>query len=600
MAETGDLGALIVRIGADLEDLNRGLSDAEKNVRGSSNKIINTTKQIGLAMVAMGGFVASAFTLIAKATIEYGDELFEASQKTGVATEKLSTLKFVVEQSEGSFADLTQGLKFLNRSIFEANEGNSKFVETFIRLGISTRTSTGEALRAEDAFEQIADRFKNMKDESEKTALALQLFGRSGTNLIGTLSLGSEGIRELEETAKKLGLQLTSENAKQIDQLSDSIKAFKAELGALAVNLGIKILPAMKDFVALIRDQFQLVVVPILENMTAAFTKMKDVAGESLSVSGDPILTDARLKLNSLLEQRQKLKEDITIGKTAFGGAGTPQVAVNENKQATIEVEIERTKELLAARQEITNTVINEQIAHEQAAVAEEAKLEVITQEQDLWNQIKSLVEANTQVLSSQSAQAKQIAQDIIALGKSMEGAFSSALSGLIQGTLSGKEAAQQLGQSLVKMVVDFVAQFVIAHTIGKALQAAALAFGIVTANTLALAWSSAAAFVSLATFGANAGPAAAGITSTVGLATALAIPKLAEGGIVDRPTIALIGEAGPEAVTPLDKISGVGATGVQIGNVEIIIQGSVDRDNIDELVEKIGLKFEQEIRSAA
>ena len=33
-------------------------------------------------------------------------------------------------------------------------------------------------------------------------------------------------------------------------------------------------------------------------------------------------------------------------------------------------------------------------------------------------------------------------------------------------------------------------------------------------------------------------------------------IPKLAEGGIVTEPTIALIGEAGPEAVIPLESLS--------------------------------------------
>ena len=46
-------------------------------------------------------------------------------------------------------------------------------------------------------------------------------------------------------------------------------------------------------------------------------------------------------------------------------------------------------------------------------------------------------------------------------------------------------------------------------------------------------------------------------------------IPALAKGGIVTRPTLALIGEAGPEAVVPL---SGAGARG--IGGSSIIIQG--------------------------
>jgi len=49
-----------------------------------------------------------------------------------------------------------------------------------------------------------------------------------------------------------------------------------------------------------------------------------------------------------------------------------------------------------------------------------------------------------------------------------------------------------------------------------------------------------------------------------------LAIPAMAEGGIVSSPTLALIGEAGPEAVVPLDKMRGMG------GDITINISGGL------------------------
>ena len=48
-------------------------------------------------------------------------------------------------------------------------------------------------------------------------------------------------------------------------------------------------------------------------------------------------------------------------------------------------------------------------------------------------------------------------------------------------------------------------------------------------------------------------------------------IPQLATGGIVTRPTLAMIGEAGPEAVVPLSRGRGLG------GDVNITIQGALD-----------------------
>lgn len=70
-------------------------------------------------------------------------------------------------------------------------------------------------------------------------------------------------------------------------------------------------------------------------------------------------------------------------------------------------------------------------------------------------------------------------------------------------------------------------------------------------------------------------------------------IPKLAEGGIVSRPTVALVGEAGPEAVVPLRRLGGGGV------NVTVHVHGSVVqerdlavavRDNIAQLMRRKGL----------
>ncbi len=47
-------------------------------------------------------------------------------------------------------------------------------------------------------------------------------------------------------------------------------------------------------------------------------------------------------------------------------------------------------------------------------------------------------------------------------------------------------------------------------------------------------------------------------------------LPRMADGGIVNQPTIAMIGEAGAEAVVPLDRMGGFGTT------VNVNVAGSV------------------------
>jgi hypothetical protein len=56
-------------------------------------------------------------------------------------------------------------------------------------------------------------------------------------------------------------------------------------------------------------------------------------------------------------------------------------------------------------------------------------------------------------------------------------------------------------------------------------------------------------------------------------------IPALADGGVVTGPTLALIGEAGPEAVVPLDRMGSMGG-----GDVNIYVQGADPNAVVDAL----------------
>jgi len=56
-------------------------------------------------------------------------------------------------------------------------------------------------------------------------------------------------------------------------------------------------------------------------------------------------------------------------------------------------------------------------------------------------------------------------------------------------------------------------------------------------------------------------------------------IPAMAAGGVVSSPTLALIGEAGPEAVVPLDRMGAMGG-----GDVNIYVQGADPNAVVDAL----------------
>jgi len=249
MMEPGSLGALVVSITTDLSSFNAGIKAAEEKVRNTTGKITQYTDKIGLTMAAAGTAIVGAYALMVKASTNYSDQIYEVSQRTGVAVETLSQLKYVADQTESSFEAVAMGMKFLNRNIYEATTGNKAMNDNFRQLGITLRDDvTGNVLKADEVFLKLADKFANLADGAAKTNMAMQIFGRSGDSLIPVLNLGSEGIKRLSEEAARLGIVLTKDNAVAIDKFSDGMKTLKAAMGGLALEITNILLPALISF----------------------------------------------------------------------------------------------------------------------------------------------------------------------------------------------------------------------------------------------------------------------------------------------------------------------------------------------------------------
>lgn len=248
------LGQLVVEISTDLTNFNKGLVDAEKKVRDTTGKISELTNKIGTGLTVAGAAITGAFALMIKSSVDYADQIYDVSQRTGIATETLSRLKYVAEQTESSFEGLTVGLRILSKNIYDAYTGGAKTNETFRELGISVTDASGKMVSAENALFAIADKFKGLDDATAKSALALQLFGRGGTAIIPVLNLGSEGIKKLSDQADRLGITLTTGNARAIDKFSDDMKSLKASVGGLWLNISLLLIPILEKLVKFLTD----------------------------------------------------------------------------------------------------------------------------------------------------------------------------------------------------------------------------------------------------------------------------------------------------------------------------------------------------------
>ena len=237
-----------------LDKVRNGLAELSGSVEGVSKKVDAQATAFGTASTALGGFgkvlgalgiavTAGSMVKLAKDTIDYADDLNDMSMRTGVAVETLSSLKLAAENSGTSLGAIAQGFKFLNRDIAEGGKKLGEF-------GISLADKAGNVKSTEQVFLDVADAISRMDDPAQRTALAMDVFGRSGTDLIPMLMEGKKGLQGMMQAARETGNVITTEAAAGADTFNDSLGLLKSAMSGLLIGA---ITPLMKPLGALIK-----------------------------------------------------------------------------------------------------------------------------------------------------------------------------------------------------------------------------------------------------------------------------------------------------------------------------------------------------------
>ena len=167
-------------------------------VAAEAGKLQGAVSAVSGGFAALGGVAAAAAAGIGFATqikdaIDLADSFNKLSQKSGVAVESLSRLNYAAGLADVSTEALSTGLKKLNVSISAAAGGSAEKAALFKALGVSVKDAAGNVLSADKVMAQLADSFADSGDTANKAAVAVELFGKAGTDLIPLLNAGSKG-----------------------------------------------------------------------------------------------------------------------------------------------------------------------------------------------------------------------------------------------------------------------------------------------------------------------------------------------------------------------------------------------------------------------
>lgn len=230
-------GKTFVEVYLDKTKFLKGLNDA----KASMTKFANDIKQIGKISLAAGLGLNAIGQLAAKRFASVGDALAKMSKRTGISVESLSELKYAADLSGTSAEALETSIRRMQRTIYDAQLGTKTAKDALAQLGLSLDTLKG--LKPEEQFEAIADALSRVQDPTTRAAIAMVIFGRSGTALLPMLEQGKAGIKAMRQEAQKLGLTMSGEAAARAEILADSFDRLKKVTDQVIINIGSALQP---------------------------------------------------------------------------------------------------------------------------------------------------------------------------------------------------------------------------------------------------------------------------------------------------------------------------------------------------------------------
>ena len=248
---------LNMKITADTAGIGRGVNQTERML-GKLNK--SAASAAGalrtLVGIEIGTRLASAFAAGARQALAYAnavrsaiDETAKVAQRTGIAVEALQGFQVAADLS--GVQNLEGALQKVSVVLGDAAAGSATAQKAFANIGLSVDDLM--AMSPEDQFRAIAAAIAAIPDPAARAAAAVDLFGRSGVEL---LPLFASNLEEIEARAQRLGLVLSQDQTAAIEEMNDALdlvsKTFDGIIGQVTANLAPVVTALVEEFLSFV------------------------------------------------------------------------------------------------------------------------------------------------------------------------------------------------------------------------------------------------------------------------------------------------------------------------------------------------------------
>ena len=222
--------------------LPKGIKDSLNSMNSFS---AGTVALMGAAAAAVAGVTEGIKALHENAVqiAAEADELLTKSLATNLSTTLLQQLEYAAPLIDVSVETITGSMAKLTTKMADAAGGNESLQTSFENLGVSIQESDGQLRSAVDVFFDVIDAMGEIGNNTERDAVANELFGRSYQELNPLVKQGTNTLREYMKAADEQYV-LTEDQIKILGELDDAVKRNELRWESIKKQIAAEFAPA--------------------------------------------------------------------------------------------------------------------------------------------------------------------------------------------------------------------------------------------------------------------------------------------------------------------------------------------------------------------
>lgn len=229
-----------------VHQLGVAFDNAGKKIEGAGRSLQGVSRAAGAVTAVLGGVTFKAS--------EMADDLNTLSKQTGISTQELQLYAAAADLTDVSVEAMAKSHTKLKKSMLTAQEGGST-LKYFEDLGVAVVDADGNLRDSNDVFNDTIKALGAMENETERDAIAMAIFGKSANELNPIIEDGGRTYEKVAKMMEEYGLEpVSQEELDKANSFKDQLDTIKLLFMQVVQIIGTKIagylVPIMEKVVA--------------------------------------------------------------------------------------------------------------------------------------------------------------------------------------------------------------------------------------------------------------------------------------------------------------------------------------------------------------